>query len=187
MLANALTSLANLPALTLSCDLLDVSLCPIHSGPAMDRPNEELFVISTEGRCLEGTGPGSTESTWPQPNICHGKYVLLTCGVEQRSRKRRKGATAKQLTQDNNMHSCDSDSSECEEPIVGRLKRSRLGRRALHRAKERTALPGGAGCDVERAQRGGVRDIWDAVDDPKEKEEEQIFLKMTGKNKPKVR
>lgn len=145
-------------------------------------------MLSTEGRGLEGAGPGPPGSSLPQLNAC-SKHIRLAHSGDQRSGRRRKGAAASKAPEDNNVHASDSDSSECEEPPLAQLKRSRLGRKALHRAKGRAASAAGAECDVERARRGeGVCDVWDVVGDPKgENEEEQVFLQMTGKNKPKVR
>ena len=90
-----------------------------------------------------------------------------------------------EAAENDNMCASDSDSSESKEPSRAQFTRSRLGRKALRRAKRVQA--GEVGHGVERERRGGVWDVWDAVDDPRNgAEEEQIFLRMTGKNKPKV-
>ena len=84
-----------------------------------------------------------------------------------------------------NMCASDSDSSESKEPSLAQFKRSRLGRKALRRATRVQA--GEVGHGVKRKRIGGVWDVWDAGDDPSNgAKEEQIFLQMTGKNKPKV-
>lgn len=154
---------------------------PLCSGPAADKADEELFVISTEGPHQEGEAPELSRT-----QLNHSKNVPSLLGVARQQRgKRRKRMLASETAENDNVCASDSDSSESKEPTLAQFKRSRLGRKALHRAKRIQATEVGHG--VERERRGGVWDVWNAGDDPSNgAEEEQIFLRMTGKNKPKV-
>lgn len=170
-----------------SCSLLLLHSAPLHRGPAADRADEELFVISTEGLGQEGAVPIQSGRCWHQLKTHHSENIQLTLSDGQRSGKRKKRTSTSKATLEVNLCTSDSESSEYSGPSVTQFKRSRLGRKALHRATK--VLATGAECDVERVQRGGGEwDVWDTGGDPKEEtEEKRMFLQMTGKNKPKVR
>lgn len=154
---------------------------PLCRGPAADKANEELFVISTE-RAQEEAAPLQSGRPWRQLNAVHSGDITPSNDV-QRGGRRRKRASAREAAEGVNMCVSDSESSESREPSLAQFKRSRLGRKALHKARRGQAL--GTGFGVEQERRRGV---WDAGDCPsKEDEEEHIFLQMTGKNKPKVK